>query len=71
LKGGTLSSNDDSQQTGDLLRSLNLNRRKKSLDERTQTSSSSSTDRLNLAKPLDLTGKKQKRAGEQTGQKAK
>jgi hypothetical protein len=67
LKGEKLSSNDDSQQTGDLLRSLNLNRRK---DERSRTSSSS-TDRLNLAKPLDLTGKKQKRAGEQTGQKAK
>lgn len=54
FKGETLSSNNDGNQKEDSFR--NLNRKKKSFDER---------DRVNLAKPFDLNEKKQKREGQE------
>ncbi len=65
FKGQSFASNDDAQQTEDLLRNLNvrnLDRRKKSFDERDR--SSPSINRLNFAKPSVL-------KGEQTGSKSK
>lgn len=70
FQDGTLS-NDDGNQTEDLLRSLNvknLNRRKKFVNERDR---SSSQDKVDLAKPFNLTERKQKREGDQSGQKQK
>ena len=67
FKGETLSSNDDSNPTEGLLRSLNvknLNRRNKSAEEQDRSSS-------NLAKSFDLAQKKQKKGTEQNEQKQK
>ena len=66
-KDETLSTNtnDNDNQTEDLLRSLNvknINQRKKSFDQ---------NNRVNLSKPFNLTEKKQKREGDTTGQKQK
>ncbi|CAF0884424.1 unnamed protein product [Adineta steineri] len=67
----TLLSNDDSNQTDDLLQSLNIqnvNRRKNYVEELQRLSSS---NKLNLAKPFNVTEKKQRRDGEQNAQKQK
>ncbi|CAF1256069.1 unnamed protein product [Adineta steineri] len=67
----TLLSNDDSNQTDDLLQSLNVqnvNRRKNYVEELQRLSSS---NKLNLAKPFNVTEKKQRRDGEQNAQKQK